>query len=1257
MRKLPLIALAFLAIACAQSALSYSGTLVPSYPRPYLVPIVESWQDFATVVYIDPDAVVNGSGATESDPLNTLTGLTFQSDTAYLFKRGTVMRGSIVNPPSNTYFGNYGDSAAPNPRLFNDTTVIQVTAAVDNIVFDGLDCDKRRSSGNDAVVEMTSVAGRVTFAHLRLRGVAAQGTGDSFERYPTDVVRGLSQQAVFYDCELRNAYEDGIYSGANSHNLTMVSCYIRGVNAAPTGGVGDCVQVGDGSSNMYFANNFMDRGDTAGKYCLAAITSTGTDNVAEWNTFIGPQSGGGGAAVYWNVGANSAFRYNLMIVKETGVSGLHVYDGALNEGEPYGVRDNHFLVAGGMFYPGDTTPPSSNVQYTSNTAFLADLNSGAITRFGSDLFPIPADPHTPLGLIVDDIVSGAFHLSWIPALDEASLSGYTAIIDGQPWILPLQNNRVFEGWIGGGMHTAAVCGRDTNNQLSDPTATLQVTIPGDSQIPPGWFLQEAPVLKTAELSASNGSITLSSVGKFTSYSDHYGFLSTQLTGDGSISCRVTALENTHAWARAGVMIRTSQEVNSPYASVNLTATGLLRRMSREDEYYASVDTAVAQRQFPYWVKLTRTGNTITYQSHADGASTWNTIATQTIPLGTTPYVGLFVFSNDYNNPATATFDNVQVTGNTGSSQATPLPPTNLRAVPGTHAVTLSWDAPVASVFPLEYVIYRNYIQVGTTTSTSWTDTNVTILETYNYTVASRDPSQTLSNTSASVTTQVLDNMHLSPEWDYVDIGSVTSDGWAMHNGSGFTFASEGYLLDGWDDMCGYLYQKINGNCEIVVYVDSVSQYATKAIAGVMFRSSLDPDAASALIGNNGLYSPGRLGFIRSFDGAKGVQVSMGSKVTKWVRVVRADRDGVSYISTYKGNSATGPWTMIGETQVVHLPTEVYAGLGIVSWQPFMVNEATVSSLNISPTLADTTRPNLPASITRGADSRSVTIRWPLSTDNVAVDHYRLYRNGNLAGSSRYSTFVDAGRAPGTYYNYELVAVDEVGLESLTYGFGQQTSGTVETLPEGFYWADIGKTTIPGRGYLSGNAFTLQGSGFGYVRGTSTDGVDYRASSGEWLNTGPMELGESMGFAYTPVTGDFELKVYVDSIADTAKNPLAGLMIRSGLEADAQMLSLLTNKNARTAQTSYVSIRQTDGADSSGYTAGISGAGSWLRIRRYADLFFFESSKYGQTWVSVSVPNPILIDMPDTVYVGMAVSSQELGQVTTARLTNFELIQN
>jgi hypothetical protein len=147
--------------------------------------------------------------------------------------------------------------------------------------------------------------------------------------------------------------------------------------------------------------------------------------------------------------------------------------------------------------------------------------------------------------------------------------------------------------------------------------------------------------------------------------DEFRYVFKRLTGDGSIIARVDSITNTNVWAKGGVMIRETLEPGARHAMVVVTpASGVAfqRRLTTDD---VSVGTTEAGIVAPHWVKLTRTGDTLTAQHSADGV-TWTDVVggatSDTVVMGGTIYVGLALTSHAANVACTAVFSEVQTTG-------------------------------------------------------------------------------------------------------------------------------------------------------------------------------------------------------------------------------------------------------------------------------------------------------------------------------------------------------------------------------------------------------------------------------------------------------------------------------------------------------------------------------------------------------------------------------------------------------------------
>jgi len=168
--------------------------------------------------------------------------------------------------------------------------------------------------------------------------------------------------------------------------------------------------------------------------------------------------------------------------------------------------------------------------------------------------------------------------------------------------------------------------------------------------------------------------------------DKFYFMHQPLTGNGSITARVTSLTGIITypppnhdqivpgvvpWAKAGVIIKESTKQGSAYAAVMLTGSHGVRMQCNFIEDIAGRPGGVST-PFSRWLRLTRLGDTLTGYESSDGTQ-WTEISTAHLAgLPATVEAGLFVTSpGDLTisegasrfTQATAAFDHVSVQGN------------------------------------------------------------------------------------------------------------------------------------------------------------------------------------------------------------------------------------------------------------------------------------------------------------------------------------------------------------------------------------------------------------------------------------------------------------------------------------------------------------------------------------------------------------------------------------------------------------------
>ena len=141
--------------------------------------------------------------------------------------------------------------------------------------------------------------------------------------------------------------------------------------------------------------------------------------------------------------------------------------------------------------------------------------------------------------------------------------------------------------------------------------------------------------------------------------DGFCYWSRTLSGDGEIRARVVGVQNTDAWAKAGVMIRETTAAGSKQASTFLTSANGVAFQRRETSDGISLHIG-APGAAPTWVRLVRAGNLFTSYYSTDGKA-WSVVGTATVAMGTDVMVGLAVTSHKNGTPNLSTFDQITVT--------------------------------------------------------------------------------------------------------------------------------------------------------------------------------------------------------------------------------------------------------------------------------------------------------------------------------------------------------------------------------------------------------------------------------------------------------------------------------------------------------------------------------------------------------------------------------------------------------------------
>jgi chitodextrinase len=161
--------------------------------------------------------------------------------------------------------------------------------------------------------------------------------------------------------------------------------------------------------------------------------------------------------------------------------------------------------------------------------------------------------------------------------------------------------------------------------------------------------------------------------------------------------------------------------------------------------------------------------TVTLYHNGIAVLAWTSNSNAEVRTGGSPGIGIYSTAGQV-----LTLDNWQG-GNLGPDTQPPTAPTNLVArTLGVTQINVSWTASTDNVGVTGYVVERrdpgspNFVQVGTTTGTSYNDTELTAGSSYSYQVRAADAAQNLSGYSAVASTTTLTGIAATDDFNRND---------------------------------------------------------------------------------------------------------------------------------------------------------------------------------------------------------------------------------------------------------------------------------------------------------------------------------------------------------------------------------------------------------------------------------------------------------------------------------------------------------
>jgi aryl-phospho-beta-D-glucosidase BglC (GH1 family) len=356
---------------------------------------------------------------------------------------------------------------------------------------------------------------------------------------------------------------------------------------------------------------------------------------------------------------------------------------------------------------------------------------------------VGAQPGLAAGLAVV-AGNGEVSLNWVAAESATSYNVKRGTTSGGPYttIASIPSLSYLDtGLTNGVAYYYAVSAVNANGEGANSTQVN--TTPHPTTLPSPWMDQDVGVATlwsgdvadvgwagTASFSGVTYKVTGSGVDIWNSV-DSCHYLYRAISGDCTNIVRVSSLQNTDPWAKAGLMLRESFNPDAVNVLMAMTSQNGALFSWRAATGGGSTSAGQSGVVAPYWIKLIRKGNTFSGFSSADG-SNWIQVGSTAVPMAASIFVGLAVTAHNNTLTNTSTFDSVSVL------RQLPLSPSGLTASLWNVQAQLGWSA---SSNAISYNVKRAsasngvYSTVGSSIiSTNFLDASVMPGMTYYYVV-------------------------------------------------------------------------------------------------------------------------------------------------------------------------------------------------------------------------------------------------------------------------------------------------------------------------------------------------------------------------------------------------------------------------------------------------------------------------------------------------------------------------------------------
>lgn len=322
------------------------------------------------------------------------------------------------------------------------------------------------------------------------------------------------------------------------------------------------------------------------------------------------------------------------------------------------LSDNSFSGPGANYVFWDSEHPTTKAH-------------ALISRWLANLLPAPPPPAPPPSItitgpangstfvapasfsITAGVVSNGWTISQVNLLENDTA---VSQVSAPPYSVSLASLPV-----GTYTFSASVTYASTSVVTANP---VQVTVsaPAGGALPAPWTnLDIGPVGQAGSANYnSNGTFVVSGSGNdISGMGDTFQFTCQPIVGNATMTARITSLEDTDGFAKAGLMFRQSFTSNSVNVMVFITpASGdgfQNRTVTGGTSNYIQSQAVTA----PYWLRLQRTNDNFSGYGSPDGTN-WTLLGSMTNAMGSAIYGGVAVTAHNNTLVSTATIDSLQV---------------------------------------------------------------------------------------------------------------------------------------------------------------------------------------------------------------------------------------------------------------------------------------------------------------------------------------------------------------------------------------------------------------------------------------------------------------------------------------------------------------------------------------------------------------------------------------------------------------------